>query len=496
MSDENVLVPPIWVKEIELYSIRGGLLCRAFEPTSSKRRQFTQTQTVIPYSLRRALMKEYHDSPLAGHLAFLRTYLRIQDKFYWPEMRNEINMYCKDCETCARQRRISTKTFLNPIEITHAPFEVLGLDFLGPIRPHSLQGNNFVLVITDYFTKWVEVVALPNQTALATSKALMERVILYHGPPKKIITDRGTNFTSKLFNHICQALKTKHTTTTAYHPQSKGLTERFNKTVVEMIRKYISDGFENWEEVLGVVASAYGNSVHSSTLETPYFLNYGRDPSMVVDKLLIPDSTLVTPRDYKSQIMQRLSEGFVLAQRNLVDARNRQKIQYDKKAKDSLYEVGDKVLLDIRIVIPGTSKKVNPLYQGPCRVLKVNSNGTVEIRSYDGGRVQLTHVNRLKLLSESMIWSDEECVEFNDLRKDKPLEILASEPNLPLEGESCSREPDQPLESLPPQLAKAPRKGKRKLPLVPSVITRPTVERRTGLRPWSTLRRTVRFEDQ
>lgn len=488
ISNQKIKENPIWVKEIELYCMKGGLLCRKFLPSSKKRRQFIQIQTVVPYSLRKCVVQTYHDSPLAGHLAYKRTYLRIRDKFYWPNMRLEIEKYCKACETCAKQRRTPTRTFLHPLEITNAPFEVLGMDFLGPIQPNSLQGNNFVLVITDYFTKWVEVIALPNQTAQTTCRALMERIVHYHGPPKVIITDRGTNFTSKLFEHLCRALNIEHRTTTAYHPQSNGLTERFNKTVVEMIRKYISDGYENWEEILGVVASAYRNSVHSSTLETPYFLNHGRDPTMVIDRFLIPQSTTsLTPRDYKSQAMKRLQEGFVLARNNLIDARKKQKIQYDKRAKELPYDVGDKVLLDVRVIVPGTSKKLNPIYQGPYRVMKVNTNGTVVIRSYDGARIQTVHINRLKQLLETMIWRDEECVDFDDLRLKKP----TSEP-IPKPAEDpewiTDNESDQPIVLTPREPCKT-RPNSKKIP--PLTVKKP--ERRIGLRPWSVLRKTLPY---
>ncbi|KZS01862.1 Uncharacterized protein APZ42_001347, partial [Daphnia magna] len=193
--------------------------------------------------------------------------------------------------------------------------------------------------------------------------------------------------------------------------------ERFNKTVVDMVRKYIANGFEQWEEVLGPMASAYRNSVHSSTMESPYFLITARDPNMVVDRFLRPEPELITPRDYKSQTMQRLREGFALARENLLEARRQQKIQYDKRAKEENFEVGDRVLLDVRVTQLGTSKKLNPRYQGPFRVSKVFPNHTVEIRTYNGNGIQLTHVNRLKALTECMIWRDEECVDFDDLRE-------------------------------------------------------------------------------
>ena len=317
LSEADELENATWVKEIGTFRISKGVLRRDFHPPSKKRRKYIQEQTVVPYSLRKNVVKEYHDSLLAGHLAFLRTYFRIRDKFYWPEMLKDVKKYCKSCEVCALQRKVVTRAYLHPLEISTAPFEVIGMDFLGPIKPESLNGNKYVLVMTDAFSKWTEVVALPNQKAETTCRALMDKIILYHGPPKIIITDRGSNFTSRLFNNLCKELKTKHKTTTAYHPQTNGMTERFNKTVVGMIRKYVADGFQHWEDVLGPVASAYRNSVHSSTMESPYFLVTARDPSMVIDRFLIPEAEKITPQDYKSQTMKRLREGFTFQTKSL-----------------------------------------------------------------------------------------------------------------------------------------------------------------------------------
>ena len=172
---------PIWRWEIH---IKSGVLRRDFHPSSKKRRRFVQQQTVVPYSLRKNIIKEYHDSISAGHLVFLRTYFQIRDKFYWPEMLKDIEKYCQSCGACALQRRVVTRGFLHPLEIATALFEVIGIDFLGPIKPEYLNGNKYKLVMTDVFSKWTEVVALPNQTAETTCRALMDKLILYHGPPK------------------------------------------------------------------------------------------------------------------------------------------------------------------------------------------------------------------------------------------------------------------------------------------------------------------------
>ncbi len=469
--DEHSRDMPIWAKEIDLFFVSNGILCRTYTPTSKKRRPFVQKQVVVPLSMRKQLLQEYHDSPTSGHLAYHKTHHRVRDKFYWPTLLNDIKEYCKACQVCALQRRKPTKTFLNSIDLASAPNEAIGMDFLGPISPISLAGNKYVLVMTDYFTKWVEVVALPDETALSTCKALMEKIVYYHGPPKIIVTDRGTNFTSELFRELSKALGVKHRTTTAYHPQTNGLTERFNQTVISMIRKYINDSFSNWEEMLGLVAFAYRNSVHSSTHETPYFMNHGRDPVMPLDRFLIPRDTLsVPPEDYQYKLFQRLHEVFKLAKENLAKAREEQKEQYDARAKEANYVIGDKVLLDVRTRVKGTSKKLNPKYEGPYRVLKVHDNSTVEIVACPGKQTQLVHVNRIKPLYETMVWKDEPCIDFFDVRTESSHSDVTEQENI-VRTKTAHK------------FIRKTRK-KRKAPAVPvSPKLPPPVPPRPGLRP-------------
>ena len=500
LREENRNPYPSWAKEIELYFTRDGVLCREGPPISSKRRRSPQTQVVVPLNIRKQLLEEYHDSPLSGHLATRRTRLRLEDKYYWPSLDDDVKTYCKSCTVCALQRRSTLRAYLNPLELATRPFEILGLDFMGPILPHSPLGNNHILVITDYFTKWVEVIPLRTTSALVTAKALMDRVILYHGPPKTVVTDRGPNFTSELFSSLCKALNVKHLRTTAYHPQTNGLTERFNRTMVEMIRKYLEKGFSRWEDALGPVAFAYRNSVHSSTNETPYFLNHGRDPVLPIDQFLqVPNRTSTVPSDYKSQLLQRIHEAFVLAQQNLYQARAQQKEQYDKRVNEQLYEVGDKVLLSMKTPILGTSKKLIPRFIGPYRVTKVHSNKTVEIRENPGKQTQLVHINRLKPLCESMIWGDLPSIPFVDVVNElpitvllvsSPLPIIPEEPLPPATDEDLMNFDDLVVPPRPPTPPCSPTlvapHNSPVDPSTPSPDTRPP--RRAGLRPWNLLK--------
>lgn len=150
---------------------------------------------MVPLSLRKSLPQEYHDSPLSRHLAHQRTCLRIWDKYYWPAMLSDVKEYCLACEPCALQRWLNFRAFFDPLNLTSGPFDVLGLEFLWPIQPQSLQGNNLILVIMDYFTKWVEVIPLPDQTALSTNKALTDRVIC-------IMVPQGTSSRLRVEFHV------------------------------------------------------------------------------------------------------------------------------------------------------------------------------------------------------------------------------------------------------------------------------------------------------
>ena len=267
---ENESETPIWVKEIDLFEFINGILYRRAPPLRNKRRNEILYQIVLPHSLKRKVLEKFHDDPSSGHLAFLRTYLKVSAFYYWPDMRKEIKRYCETCETCVANSKSNLKTLLHPIELATEPFQIVGIDFLGPIKPASPKGNSCILVITDYFSKWVEAVALPDQRALTTVDAFHSTITQRHGPPKVIISDRGSNFTSKLFSAYCEKLHIQHRFTTAYHPASNGETERFNRTLISMLRKILQDGHHvEWDDMLGDVCFAYRSSVHIVPLRLP-----------------------------------------------------------------------------------------------------------------------------------------------------------------------------------------------------------------------------------
>ena len=225
-----------------------------------------------------------------------------------------------------------------------------------------------------------------------------------------------------------------------------------------MLRNYINQHHDDWEKVLELVCFAYRASVHSSTCETPYFLMYGRDPPMLLDRFIdARKPNLITANDYKSQLMKRMYTAFQLVKTNLKTTREKMKLQYDKRAKAQNYITGDKVLLDIKVVRVGLNKKLTSKYEGPYRILEVHNNGTVTItdENYKEKRV---HVNRLKPLFETMLWKDEETDPFEKIESRNQHEQHAKttpvEDNNNNEGEESSSLSTSEDE-VPPEIQKA-----------------------------------------
>ena len=201
--------------------------------------------------------------------------------------------------------------------------------------------------------------------------------------------------------------------TTAYNPASNGETERFNRTMTTMLRKELEDGQHgNWENMLGDVCFAYRASVNSSTSETPYYLLHGRDPNVPINQFLDAVSEPVPSSfDYIGSLVDRLRFSFQRTRDENEKARERQREQYNKRAKLYNYKIGDRVLLDIRVVEKGNNRKFTSKFQGPFRVIRVYPNRTADITD-NTYKIKTVHVNRLKPLYETMLWKDEHLPEM------------------------------------------------------------------------------------
>ena len=142
------------------------------------------------------------------------------------------------------------------------------MDILGPLTESSL-GNKYILVVSDYFTKWVEAYPMPNQEIVTIANVLVNEFISRFGVQLLLHSDQRSQFESSLFQELCSLLDIDKTRTTTYHPQSDGLVERFNLTLENMLSKSIASDLREWDSHLPMLMLAYRFSVHESTGQTP-----------------------------------------------------------------------------------------------------------------------------------------------------------------------------------------------------------------------------------
>jgi hypothetical protein len=229
---------------------------------------------------------------------------------------------------------------------------------------------------------------------------LMKQVILRHGAPRNIISDRGTQFTSRLFKEILKRCQSKHCPTSGYHPQSNGLTEKANHTLANMISMYVSEDHKNWDDILPFVTFAYNSSVQETTGYSPYFLLYGKEPTTLLESLInYPEGE---PRNYDEYIENLISlkeKTRKLVIENINQRASRMKAFYDAKHKDVKYKIGELVAMFIPTRRVGRSEKLIRQYFGPYVIKDQITPVTYKIVPLDNPKnkkPEAAHVSRLK----------------------------------------------------------------------------------------------------
>ncbi len=161
-------------------------------------------QLVIPISLRNEALLATHDTLVGGgHLGIEKTYNKILERWWWPEVYMDTKHWVDSCETCCCMYKGGSPEGgkLESIGVSE-PFELVGMDFVGKL-PTTGRNHKFILVITDHFSKWAYAVPMNKITSADMAFLLVTKVILAgHGAPRRILTDRGSNFNSELAREI------------------------------------------------------------------------------------------------------------------------------------------------------------------------------------------------------------------------------------------------------------------------------------------------------
>lgn len=340
------------------------------------------------------ILHENHTNPTSGHSGFHRTYNRIKQTYHWSNMKSDIKNFIKSCESCQKNKLVRNKT-VKPMEITTTssnPLEKIFLDIVGPL-PLTEKGNKYILTLQDDLTKFSQAYAIPNHEAITIAKNFANNFICKFGIPKCIVTDQGKDFTSKLLNQVAKYFKIKQINCTTYHPQSNGALERSHATLADYLKHYINQDQTNWDDWIDHAMFSYNTTPHTSTKFSPHELIFGTKPN-------IPSSITKEPEfkytydDYLDILKMRMQKSHEIAKNNAIESKITNKKYYDRKVNNVEFQAGDLVFLLNEKTKPGKSKKLTPHYEGPYKIIEVNSpvNCTLQIKN----KKSKVHVNKLK----------------------------------------------------------------------------------------------------
>ncbi|GFS97927.1 retrovirus-related Pol polyprotein from transposon 412 [Trichonephila clavipes] len=210
-----------------------------------------------------------------------------------------------------------------------APFERTAFDILGSL-PTSSDVNNNILVVMDYFTKWPEAYPIPDQEASTVAEVLDQHWISRFGVPLQLLSDQGRNFNSAVCKRLCEILAIDKTRTTALHPQSDGMAERFNPTILNSLSLLVSSNQQDWDQKLPFFLLAYRSAVHETTSYSPSRILFGRDLRLHADFLFnLPLDALFAPEVYIEKLQARMEEMHHLARERIGMASEKMKTRYD-----------------------------------------------------------------------------------------------------------------------------------------------------------------------
>ena len=386
-----------WSQWRRLY-IRDGVLVRRFYCLDDI--QF-YPQIVLPRAHQPAVMKQMHDGPIGGHFGVERTVARLQTRYYWYRMRESVALWCQTCISCASKAR-PRKTPQAPMGTVRvgAPMERVALDIMGPLN-ETERHKSYILVIQDYFTKWVEAFPLANEKAETVAEVLASEWVCRYGAPQVLHSDQGRNFESEVFQKMCSLFGIEKTRTTPFRPQSDGQVERFNSTLKQILATTAERCHWDWDLMIPYAVMAYRATRHSATHLTPNYMMFGREVSEPVDLVagLPPDSDAApTAPEYVQNLRQRLELAHQIARNVLGESVKRAKRQYDKNCCRTQFEVGDAVWY----LIKGTQKVKNkvrkflPSYDGPFFILGKLDDLVYRIQKGPKTKTKVVHHDQLK----------------------------------------------------------------------------------------------------
>jgi hypothetical protein len=314
--------------------------------------------------------------------------------YYWPTMLEDCFKYYKGCQECQKFGAVQMAPAgpMNPI-IKPWPFRGRGMDLIGQINPPTSKGHKWIMVGTDYFTKWVEAVPMRNVTAKDVIHFVKEHIIYRFGIPQTITTDQGSVFVAEEFQKFAKEMGITLIQSSSYYAQANGQAEASNKSLIKLIKRKTEEYPKQWHDRLAEALWAYRMSCHGATQCTPYQLVYGQEAVMPwevnIGSRRIQFQNNLTADEYTFLMnieTDDVTELRLWALEKIKENKARVAKAYGKKVRPKDFQVGDLVW---ELVLPiGTRDpaygKWSPNWHGPYRIDETAPGNSYRLETLEG----------------------------------------------------------------------------------------------------------------
>nr|MCH9869276.1 reverse transcriptase-like protein [Serratia marcescens] len=336
-------------------------------------------------------LKMIHDGACDNHPgARTLAHKALRAGFFWPTMKHDAQELVRRCDACQRFSNVPRAPATEvSIMQSPCPFAQWGMDLLGPF-PQATGQRKFLIVAIDYFTKWVEAEALAKITEDKIEKFFYRQVICRFGLPCTLITDNGKQFDNTKFSNFCRTWGIDHRFTSVAHPQTNGLAEVTNRTILQGLKKKLEAAKGRWAEVLDDVLWAYRTTPREATGESPYFLTFGVE-ALVPVEVLLASHRVVNYNEATNDQAQRMELDLLEEEREEAKLRSlsyrlRAARYHNRRVRPRAFQQGDLVLRNVE----ATGKhlgKLDPAWEGPFVIQDVLPRGAYHLINSDGTEV-------------------------------------------------------------------------------------------------------------
>uniref|UniRef100_A0A3B1JYM9 Gypsy retrotransposon integrase-like protein 1 n=1 Tax=Astyanax mexicanus TaxID=7994 RepID=A0A3B1JYM9_ASTMX len=353
-------------------------------------------KTYVPEQFRDQLIGWAHAALTSGHPGVTRTLQLISARYWWETMRADVQTFVVSCSVCAQCKTPKTLPAgkLCPLPVPERPWSHIAVDFVTDL-PES-EGYTTILTVVDRFSRGVKFIPFPAlPTALQTAQAIYTHIFRHYGVPEDILSDRGPQFTSRVWKSFFEHLGVHVSLTSGFHPTSNGQCERVNQELGKFLRLYCFKHASEWSQYLIWAEIAQNSLTNSTSGLTPFQCILGYQPP------LAPWTASSTEIPAVDDWMKRSEQVWEETHQQISEVLRKYKEQSDRhRGTTPQYQPGDRVWLSTRdLRFEGACRKLLPKYIGPFKVLSQVNEVTYKIELPAQYRVHNSfHVSLLKPL--------------------------------------------------------------------------------------------------